>query len=249
MWVSSVMRFVYTDQIVRNHGAIREPWSMMKRRGLSFFLWQLALVAVAMVLIAAILIPAIMWIVVSDAELGAKFGVGALAGLALIAVIIVISVVQTLANDFVTVVMYVRNIGVIAAWRTVIPIIRANVGSMVVYLLILILFWIGMGMLAFGAALVLLIPFALPGGFLFGIGYALYTTAGREWSVPLMVYAGIAGLVLALAYYYALFCVLQPGYVLRRAYSLVVFGMADPSLATIGLPPSPATDEGGLESV
>ena len=41
MWIGSRGRFIFTDCIVRNRGAIAEPWREFRREGNSFFLFSL----------------------------------------------------------------------------------------------------------------------------------------------------------------------------------------------------------------
>jgi hypothetical protein len=53
MWVSSRGRFIFTDCVVRNRGAIGEPWREYRREGNSFFLFSL-LVGFGMFVILAI---------------------------------------------------------------------------------------------------------------------------------------------------------------------------------------------------
>ncbi|MFL6519880.1 MAG: hypothetical protein ACJ8NS_06640 [Chthoniobacterales bacterium] len=60
MWVSSRGQFIFTDCVVRNRGAIGEPWREYRREGNSFFLFSL-LVGFGMLVIIA-LAGLLMWL-------------------------------------------------------------------------------------------------------------------------------------------------------------------------------------------
>jgi hypothetical protein len=55
MWVSSRGRFIFTDCVVKNRAAIKEPWREFRREGNSYFLFSLV-VAVGMILLAGIML-------------------------------------------------------------------------------------------------------------------------------------------------------------------------------------------------
>jgi hypothetical protein len=52
MWVSSRGRFIFTDCVVKNRGAIGEPWREYRREGNSYFLFSLVIACVGFVIIA-----------------------------------------------------------------------------------------------------------------------------------------------------------------------------------------------------
>src|SRR4051812_41046266 len=58
MWVSSRGRFIFTDCVVKNRGAIGEPWREYRREGNSYFLFSLA-VAAGMIVLLAITVMAV----------------------------------------------------------------------------------------------------------------------------------------------------------------------------------------------
>src|SRR5437763_11799330 len=55
MWVSSRGRFIFTDCVVRNRAAIKEPWREFQREGNSYFLFSV-LVAFGMLLLVGIML-------------------------------------------------------------------------------------------------------------------------------------------------------------------------------------------------
>ncbi len=60
MWVSSRGRFIFTDCVVKNRAAVREPWREFRREGNSYFLFSLVLgvVLIGFTLILVLLIVA-----------------------------------------------------------------------------------------------------------------------------------------------------------------------------------------------
>ena len=233
MWLGSVFRFVYLNQITRDPYAIREPFGRFTGLGTSYFLWQLAF-GLAMLIILAVLIGAPL--LAAFARFHGDFGPAQTlaiiwAVLAGIAILIASAVVDVFARDFVVTAMFVRGVKVIEGWRIVMPIIGANAGQSALYVLMLIVIGIVTGI---GSLIVLIavgIVFAIVGVLFALIGYGIYTAGG--WSPVLIGYSIVMGLALLLAFSYAMSCAMQPFMVFRRTFALVVLGQADPSLATV----------------
>lgn len=233
MWLGSIFRFVYLNQITRDPYAIRKPFGRFIGLGTSYFLWTLAF-GLAMLIILAVLIGAPL--LAAFARFHGDFGPAQIlaivwAVLAALVVIIGANVVDVFARDFVVTAMFVRGVKVIEGWRIVMPIIRANAGQSALYVLMLIVIGI---VTAIGSLLVMIavgIVFLIPMGLLALIGYAIYSAGG--WSPLLIGYSIVMALALFLALGYAMTCAMQPFMVFRRTFALVVLGQADPSLATV----------------
>jgi hypothetical protein len=58
MWISSRGRFIFTDCVVKNRAAIREPWQEFRREGNSYFLYSLVVAAAMMFLVGMTLLVA-----------------------------------------------------------------------------------------------------------------------------------------------------------------------------------------------
>src|SRR5207244_4858019 len=54
MWLRARGNFIFTDCIVRNRGAIAEPWRQYRKEGNSYFLFLLAVALGSMVLVGLI---------------------------------------------------------------------------------------------------------------------------------------------------------------------------------------------------
>jgi hypothetical protein len=129
--------------------------------------------------------------------------------------------------------MYVRRVGVIEGWRTILPILKANAGQTVLYLLMLIALGIVIGIFGLMVFFISAVIFAIPVGLLAGIGYLIWTAANLTWNPLTIAVAVTFGGLALLAFIYFVQCAVQPAIIFRRAFALVVLGQADPSLATI----------------
>ena len=142
-WLGSVFRFVYLNQITRDPYAIRAPFGRFIGLGTSYFLWTLAF-GLAMLVVLAVLIGIPLWGAFYRFHGGfGLFGPAQVlaivwAVLAGIAILIASVVVDVFARDFVVTAMFARNVKIIQGWRIVLPIIRANAGQSVLYLLLLV---------------------------------------------------------------------------------------------------------------
>lgn len=238
LWLGSVFKFVYLNQITRNPTAIREPFHQFRGLGTSFFLWELAFsLVVTLVAVALIGLPLAMAFL-TKADIATKVIAVAWAVIVGLATMIFASATHIFARDFVLATMFVRGVKVLEAWSVVMPILRANVGQCVLYLLLLIVISFVTSIGTFIILACVMIAFLIPAGLLALIGWAIWAASGQHLSPVLIGYAATVGIPLLLAFSYALTCAIQPLYVFRRAYALVVLGQADPSLATVPIPPT-----------
>lgn len=235
IWLSSVFKFVYTEQIVRDTGAIKEPFARLKRLGKSYFLWQLGFaLVVAIILGVLVALPILsVFVFVPDVGLGLKVGVTIIAALIGIVVIIGAGITDIFARDFVVTTMYVRNLKVLEAWRVVLPILRANAGQIILYLLILIVIAICIGIAGIFIALAVMLALLIPVGLLVLIGYLIFMAAHLTWTPVVIGIAATLGIIVLLGITYLMQCAFQPLGVFRRSFALIVIGQADPMLVTI----------------
>ncbi|HUV05740.1 MAG TPA: hypothetical protein VMX94_11615 [Armatimonadota bacterium] len=241
VWLSSVFQFVYIDNITRKSGAVAEPFARLMRLGGLYFLWRMAFGAVVLVAVGILAGLPLLVVFVPATSVATKVAAAVWAGMIGILLSILAAIIQILAKDFLVPAMYVRQAGVIEGWRTVLPALTANVGQTLLYLLMLAALGIGITAVGLIAALVLLVALAIPVGLLALLGYVAGQAAHLTWSPPVIGMAGALGLIVLLGYTYLFQCVMQPAYVFRRCFSLVVLGQADPSLATIPLETPPTT--------
>ena len=166
-WLGSRGRFMLLDGVIRNHGAIAEPWREYRREGNSlfrfrFYLGLLSLGLIAMILTLGLLVA---W---PDLESNQLSGSGLMAiviGLLLLLVLLVgLSVITLVLHDFVVPIMYLRRIPVQAAWREFrISFWHGNQGAVVLYFLMRFVLNIAVGILSVVAillsCLIALVPY------------------------------------------------------------------------------------------
>jgi hypothetical protein len=247
MWLGSVLKFVYLNQITRDPYAIRAPFGRFIGLGTSYFLWQLAFGLALLLAIGTLVVLPILAVFLRPGGASAYVApVIAIIWAVIVGGVLIVCwcVIDIFARDFAVTAMFVRGVGIMEGWRTVLPILRANVGQSVLYLLMLIVIAIAVGIGSVIVVLVVAVGFLIPGGLLALIGYAIYSAGG--FSALLIGYIVLMGLALLCAFIYIANCAVQPFMVFRRTFALVVLGQAEPSLATVpvstrsaGYPPPP----------
>ena len=233
-WLASVFQFVYVDDIVRKSGAVKEPFARLKGLGTSYFLWSLAF-GLIFILALGILVGLPLLAVFVPIGIGTAAKAVAVVWAVIIGILLLIMaiIIGIFASDFVVTAMYVRGIRVMEGWRTVLPILKANAGQVVLYILLLIALGIASAIAGLVVFLASALIFAIPVGILALFGYLIGLALHLTWT-PLVI-----GIVTALAipiffaFIYFLQCAMQPVMIFRRTFPLVVLGQAEPSLATL----------------
>ncbi|HSW44812.1 MAG TPA: hypothetical protein VLM89_04510 [Phycisphaerae bacterium] len=150
-WLRSRGRFMFLDGVVRNRGAVVEPWKTFRTLGNSLFafnlLFSLAVIA-AFALIGGVAV-AIAWPDIQTSQLGPA-GIAAIIIGALPALLVLLAAAVTffLLDNFVVPAMYLRGEGVMAAWGTVRrEILPGKAGAIVLFLLMRIVLGIAIGVM------------------------------------------------------------------------------------------------------
>jgi len=140
-WVSSRGAFMYLDNVAHARARVTDPWHRFAALGDSLFLWRLLFLFAPLVVGAVLLVP-----VLALGLGGSLHGVvvvplvllGLLGGLlALVAMLL-----SFWTNQFVVPLMYRHGEGVLDAWRRFLPLLRAHLGSFLLYALFYLLLWI-----------------------------------------------------------------------------------------------------------
>jgi hypothetical protein len=150
-WLSARGRFMLLDGIVRNRGAIAEPWREQRAEANRFFVARLLLTLLggAAMLLAVGVALALAWTDLMDGRLRGG-GVAALVvGITLMLLMaLALGLASWLLDTFVLPAMYLRRAGVRDAWDAVrYEILRGHVGTVVLFLLMQIVLSIGAGMI------------------------------------------------------------------------------------------------------
>jgi hypothetical protein len=144
MWVSARGRFVFTDCVVKNRGAIGEPWREYRREGNSYFLFSLVVAACALVCIAICAFVA--WLLFGGMQGGSENGASLVliaAFIVLILVAVVVAWFVTLVCHFMVPVMYRRRCSAREAFVDVTGLIFANPGPFILFVLFMIALTLG----------------------------------------------------------------------------------------------------------
>jgi len=120
VWLSSRGKFMFLDGVVRNRGAVVEPWHRFRTPGNSLFGFRVVfgLAAMAVILLIGGAGLAIAWPDIQAERFGVMAGVAILAGALLMTpAIVALGLIAALLEDFVVPVMYLRGVRTLAAWR------------------------------------------------------------------------------------------------------------------------------------
>ncbi|MBZ5542075.1 MAG: hypothetical protein LAO07_00160 [Acidobacteriia bacterium] len=245
LYAASVYRFILFDSVLYNRCELRKGWQRWKLQGYSYFLWMLGLaVAVPAILLVLVGVPIFLaWrahIFDQPREHLALLILGG-AGLLLLFLGLLLStaIVALFAKDFVVPVMAMENLGVLDAWRRVLPMLGVEKMSYVGYVLMKIVLAVGsaiiFGILYLLAILILLIPTGILGVAV----YFLAKAAGLTWTLMTMSMAVILGGAVVFFIFYVIAFISAPAMVFFQSYTLHFFGSRYPALGAVVFPPSP----------
>ena len=141
-WLRARGRFMFIDCIVKNRGAIAEPWREFRKEGNSYFLFSLVVGLCFLVFAALLSLPLIILAIKGRYYLYLHRDRLDLYVISLIAawvfVMLLLVFVWALIANFMTLVMYRRRCRAYEAFRTVTKLIAANPGEILLYCLFLI---------------------------------------------------------------------------------------------------------------
>lgn len=228
-YISSVMRFILFDSILKKECRIRDGWSRRQDPGLKLFLWQLGLMLVTFFLAVIIIgVPAMFafsagWFKNPRAHVGQLVLAGiAVLGLFLI-FLVAIALVHVLTKDFVVPQMALENIGPIEAWRRLWPMIQGEMGGYAAYVGMKIVLAIVAGIAIMIVTVIVAVIIAVP---VVGVVVAAVVgakTAGLSWNVLTITAAVVAGCVLFAIFFFLVSMISVPVIVFFPAYSIYFF--------------------------
>ncbi len=139
LWLGSRFSFVFLDDVVRDRSEIVAPWRRYGRIGNSLFLWRLAYLAVVLLVMGSAVVAG-----VASASLGSPLVFGPL--LLCLALLVPAAVyVDVMLRHFVVPLMYKHELTATAAWGRFLPLLRASPVPFLVYGLLLVALWMGVG--------------------------------------------------------------------------------------------------------
>ena len=149
-WVSARGRFMFVDCIVKNRGAIAEPWHEYRREGNSYFLFWLVIGFCSVVLLA--IIGACLWLLFGESFRNDDGGDASVVIIVVIAAVVlvwvVVALVFALVSNFMVPVMYRRRCTAREAFFDVAKLIAANPGPFILFILFVIALFIGLAIIS-----------------------------------------------------------------------------------------------------
>ena len=148
MWVSARGRFMFTDCVVKNRGAIAEPWHEYRREGNSFFIFSLVIGLCCFLLVALTVL--FMWMLFGGfgRDDGGAMSVIFIVMIAVVVLFwVVISIVVGVVTHFMVPVMYRRRCSAREAFFDVLKLIGAYPGPFVLFVLFSIALVIAVGII------------------------------------------------------------------------------------------------------
>ncbi|MGA3327802.1 MAG: hypothetical protein ABSF45_25360 [Terriglobia bacterium] len=247
VYVASVYRFVLFDSVLYDRCELKGSWGRWEPCGRSYFYWCLAIfvataVGSCLIIGAPLLIAWRAGLFHHPREhLAALILGGAALFFILLAFFVLSAVVALFAKDFCVPIMAMEKVGVMDAWRRLLPMLAAEKLAFTGYVLMKIVLAIGsaiiFGIITFLTLLVLLIPLGIAAVIVFFAGKGLGLTLNVATISALVIICGIilAGIIYIVAF------ISTPAMVFFQSYVLHFMGSRYPALGAVVFPPPPET--------
>ncbi len=154
MWIVSRGRFVFTDCVVRNRGAIVAPWREFRREGNSYFLFTVALgvlvFIIAIAVFAAVALPLGIYSGMTGLhrQIAAGFGPGIIFLLVLLSLIWIAACIYFgLILNFIVPVMYRRRCTATEAFADLSRLVLRRPGVFLLYALFCVVLWMALAII------------------------------------------------------------------------------------------------------
>jgi hypothetical protein len=245
LYISSRMRFVLFESVVRGECRIRESWRKYGGPAFRYFVWQAAFLVVAMCAVAVFIgLPiwgAYQWGIFESPRdhLLALIAGGIVLLFDLFLLFAIFMVTQTLTKDFVVPQMALEDITAIEGWRRLWRIMKSEKGGYAAYLGMKFVLGLGVAILngVAGVLLMLIVVIPIGGAGLFAVMAG--SAAGMTWN-PLTVAIAVAVILLVvLALMLAISFISVPAMVFFPAYSLYFFADRYPPVHRLMFPAPP----------
>ena len=239
IYIASVFRFILLDAVLRDRCELRAGWRRWRQQGSGFFLWWVGL-GLAMLAGMAVLVGGPVYLAwragvfrQPTQHVGLLVGGGVALFFLLLGFFLLGALAFFFAKDFVVPLMALEDLGVLDAWRRLLPMLGAEKAAYGGYLLMKIVLAIGSSVL-FGiinvlVLVALLIPLVIGGAVLVLAG----KVAGLSWDVYTVGTAIVLGAVALSAVVYVIAFVSAPAMFFFQSYALHFFGSRYPALGAL----------------
>jgi hypothetical protein len=247
IYVGSVFRFVLFDSVLHDRCELKGSWARWEPCGRSYFYWCLALFLVSAIgTCLLILVPLLLaWRAGLFQHPGQHLAALILGGAALLFLLLVFfvlgAVIGLFAKDFCIPIMAMEKVGVLDAWRRLLPMLAAEKMAFTGYVLMKIVLAIGSAIIVGIATLltfvVLLIPLGIAALIIFFGGHAM----GLTLNVTTICILVAMGCIILAGLLYLIALISTPPMVFFQSYVLHFIGSRYPALGAVVFPPPPET--------
>lgn len=245
VYVASVYRFVLFDSVLHDRCELKGSWDRWEPYGRSYFFWCLCLFLAVWTGLLLLIGGSIFFawragLFHHPREHLAPLILGGLMLLfVLFAFFVLSAVVALFAKDFCVPLMALEKLGVLDAWRRLLPMLGAEKLAFTGFVLMKIVLAMGSAIIFGIATLLALIAVAIPlviaGVVLFFVGKA----AGLAWNLATISIVVILGGIILTGILYLIALLSTPPMVFFQSYVLHFFGSRYPTLGTLVFPPPP----------
>jgi hypothetical protein len=245
MYISSVMRFILFDSVLKKECHIRDGWNRWQQIAWKYFLWQLGFTFVTFVVMAILIgLPvafafAAGWFKAPREHLAPLILGGIVLFFLLVFIAIAVAIVHVFTKDFVVPQMALEGIGAVEGWRRLWRMMQPERSRYAGYIGMKILLAIGAGIVIGLASFIIALIVAIPTVGLALIAIFTGKTAGMTWNVYTITVAIVVGCVLLAALMYLMSLVAVPAIVFFPAYSIYFFAARYQPLSLALYPPPP----------
>jgi hypothetical protein len=245
LYIGSVFRFVLFDSVLYDRCELKGSWTRWEPRGRSYFYWTLSLLVVSFLgtclLIGVPLLIA--WRTGLFHHPGEHLAALILGGVALlfflVAFVAVGAVIGLFAKDFCIPIMAMEEVGVIAAWRRLLPMLAADKLAFAGYVLMKIVLAIGSAIIVGMATLIMLIVLLIPLGIAAVIIFFGGKAMGLTFNIATVSILACLGCILMAGFLYLIALISTPPMVFFQSYMLHFIGSRYPVVGTVLFPPPP----------
>lgn len=229
-WISSIFQFIFIENLAENHFMIKIPFIKHKEKGTSYFIFSLSLGFIFLILLGLFVgLPSILFY---------KAGFFAnpnhniipllIGGLYLILFIILFaitaSIIFVLCLDFVLPLMYLKDTGIIEAWKSFLPLLSAKKIPIFFYILAKIVISIARFLIQFFIGIVIVLIWLIPNLVLALFLYLIAVALGLTWTTITIIICSIIFLISIILLNYLMCMAILPIEVFVRAFSLDYLG-------------------------
>jgi hypothetical protein len=169
-WISSRGKFMFIDNVVHDRAEVRQPWNEYVKEGNSLFIWRLVFGFIGTFMVIVSLVIAF-FIMVNVFTGNPAFGTKIISIVGIIfefiILMILLSYISLLLNDFVVPIMYKHRINATQAWLKFLPVFFTHFWDFIVYglFIFVLIILVVIGIIFFGlftcciGFLLLIIPY------------------------------------------------------------------------------------------